>query len=366
LYFDERPKERLEDFYDRERELQLLLTALKEKKSLILVLGLRRSGKTSLLQTGLGLSGIPYVIVDARELVYLTRASYADLLTMLEEAFRKSAWKKSLIEYLKGIKGITIQGLEIRFEWAKEKRISLKELLSRLNEFAEKRGTNFVVAFDEAQLLSRVVLVNFPMLLAHAYDYLKNLTFVLTGSEVGLLYEFLDINNPEAPLFGRHRVEIKLERFEEEKARDFLQKGFEQAGVRASDEIINYAIEKLDGIVGWLTEFGARALKQGLSTRVVDQVMEEGSKLALQELEHFLNYRAMARKRYLLILRGLAGRPMGWAELKKFVEREQGGPIYSKNFSDLLNNLVKSGFVECQEGKYMVSDPVLRFALSRM
>lgn len=329
------------------------------------MLGLRRSGKTSLLQTSLRLSGILHVIVDAGELVYLTKASYADLLALLEEAFRKSAWKKSLIEYLKGIKGVTIQGLEIRFEWAKEKRVSLGELLDRLNEFAEKRGTNFVVAFDEAQLLSRVALVNFPMLLAHAYDYLKNLTFVLTGSEVGLLHEFLGTDNPEAPLFGRHRVEIKLERFGEEKARDFLQKGFEQARVRVSEEIISYAVEKLDGIVGWLTEFGARALKQEPSKGVVDQVMEEGSKLVLQELEHFLDYRAMARKRYLSMLRGLAGGPMGWAELKRFVEREQGGPIYNKNFSDMLNNLVKSGFVEYREGKYMISDPVLRFALSR-
>jgi AAA+ ATPase superfamily predicted ATPase len=52
LYFDERPKERPEDLYDREEELRQLLTALKERRSLILVLGPRRSGKTSLLQTG--------------------------------------------------------------------------------------------------------------------------------------------------------------------------------------------------------------------------------------------------------------------------------------------------------------------------
>jgi len=38
-----------------------------------------------------------------------------------------------------------------------------------------------VVAFDEAQLLARVALVNFSMVFAHVYDYSKNTILLLTG-----------------------------------------------------------------------------------------------------------------------------------------------------------------------------------------
>lgn len=203
------------------------------------------------------------------------------------------------------------------------------------------------------------------MLLAHAYDYLKNTIFVLTGSEVGLLYDFLGVEDPEAPLYGRHREEITLERFDDGRSRDFLLKGFEQAGIKARLDVIDHAVETLDGIVGWLTEFGARAIRRGPRKEIVDDVLREGSKLAMQELEHFFNVRAAARRRYMAILKGLTQGALSWSELKRSVEYKEKGPIYNKNFTELLNNLVKAGFVEQRERLYAISDPVLLHALKR-
>ena len=40
-------------------------------------------------------------------------------------------------------------------------------------------------------------------LFAHAYDSLPNQRIILTGSEVGLLHDFLGINDYESPLYGR-------------------------------------------------------------------------------------------------------------------------------------------------------------------
>ena len=63
---------------------------------------MRRSGKTSLLRTGLGLVTLPHVIVDTRELLQFVKASYADLLQILEKAFKPLLAGPGLIEYLKG------------------------------------------------------------------------------------------------------------------------------------------------------------------------------------------------------------------------------------------------------------------------
>lgn len=357
------PKSKPEDFYDREVELKDFIKQVKVGRKLILILGLRRSGKTSLLETGLGLTKFPYVVVDVREMARFPKASYSDFLRILERSIQKLMKRPALVDFLKRIRGVRIHGFEIAFERGKGK-LDVGELFEALDSWAGKSGKKVVVAFDEAQLLTRVVAWRPQMLLAHAYDYLKNTTFVLTGSEVGLLYDFLGVDDPEAPLYGRHRVEIKLERFSEEKSRDFLSVGFEQASVKAPKSVIDCAVKTLDGIVGWLTEFGAKAMRKGAKREVVDEVLRDGSKLAIQEIEHFLNVRAIARGRYMVILEKLAGGASSWSELKRFVEREKG-PIYSKNFTDLLNNLVKAGFVEQREGLYAISDPVLLHALRR-
>lgn len=142
-------------------------------------------------------------------------------------------------------------------------------------------------------------------------------------------------------------------------------KGFEQIGVKPSAGVVDHAVETLDGIIGWLTEFGARAIKRGPSRKVVDEVLGEGGKLAMQELEHFFNIRAVARRRYAAMLNKLAEGASSWSELKGFVEHEEKKPIYNKNFTELLNNLVNAGFVEQRERLYAISDPVLLHALKR-
>jgi len=61
-----------------------------------------------------------------------------------------------------------------------------------------------LIAFDEAQNQRGKLATNFISLLAHCYDYCSNVNFILTGSEVGLLYDLLGIYDVESPLYGRH------------------------------------------------------------------------------------------------------------------------------------------------------------------
>jgi AAA+ ATPase superfamily predicted ATPase len=48
MYFDEAPKSRLEDLYDFETQVEQLRAAIRRGNRMMIILGLRRTGKTSL------------------------------------------------------------------------------------------------------------------------------------------------------------------------------------------------------------------------------------------------------------------------------------------------------------------------------
>ncbi|MEM1686676.1 MAG: hypothetical protein QXN90_03005 [Zestosphaera sp.] len=51
---------------------------------------------------------------------------------------------------------------------------------------------------------------------------------------------------------------IRLERFNKEKSLEFLKRGFEEANMLVSDDVLQKIYERVDGIVGWLTYFGCQ------------------------------------------------------------------------------------------------------------
>ncbi|WP_234394319.1 hypothetical protein [Thermococcus piezophilus] len=60
--------------------------------------------------------------------------------------------------------------------------------MEALNEYGEEKR-RVVIAFDEAQYLRFGGATKYDGIIAYAVDNLKNLTFILTGSEVGLLFD---------------------------------------------------------------------------------------------------------------------------------------------------------------------------------
>ncbi|ASJ00208.1 AAA family ATPase [Thermococcus gorgonarius] len=361
MYFDERPKSRREDLYDREGELEGMLASIKHQKPLVVLKGLRRLGKTSLLRVALNEAKKPHVIVDLRG---VNPNSRRDLYLRFQAALNEHLSKNApLFARLKGkiklIDGVSLSGIGVSLSWKNPE--TLYSLISAL----ESEG--FVIAFDEVQEARGPAGKELASLIAHFYDYGET-TFILTGSEVGLLYDFLGVENPDAPLYGRAFHEIELSRFSREQSLDFLRRGFEQAGVDAPKELLEEAVDRLDGIVGWLVKFGVVSLREGLREEVIDKVLEEASKLALAELERFLEKRPLARRRYLTVLRAIASGKNTWSELKRELEGKEKREIEDATLARLLNALLKASFIEKRvEGRniaYSIADPVLEFALS--
>lgn len=363
-YFDERPKRSREDLYGREGELSSLLGGIDRGTPLILLLGLRRTGKTSLLLTALSELEHPSLYLDFRVLEEKVSASPEDLYRLLKEGMSGAMGKeRTLVDYLRGVKGVKIAGMEIDFGWRGEERVSLVSLLRTLEDWAARRGKRFVLALDEAQELRKLKGLRFLPVLAYAYDHLPHLTFILSGSQMGLLHRFLRLEDPSSPLYGRPCLEIRLDNFPKEKALEFLRKGFEQAGKEVPENLLRYAVERLDGIPGWLTYFGVEALRRGARPQTVETVMEKGGRLVREELEKFLRERGVARRRYVLILKRLAEGKGRWGEIKNYVESKEGRTLSDRILAHLLQNLLDGGLVLKREEEYFLPDPVLARAV---
>jgi len=353
MYFDPRPKTKKEDLFNRENELKQFEDAL-SYASIIVVTGLRRTGKTSFVDVALSKTNNPHVFLDMRDLPIVP--SRAEIIRKIEATFDKmdKKWLSKLSDALKHVKGVTFAGTSVTFDWG-EKGVDLTELFDKIDIWAKKLNEHFLLAIDEVQLIRGDKTI--PRLFARIADVNRNIIIIVTGSEIGLLYDFLGFDTPESPLYGRHYVEIKMRNFTAEEARAFLKTGFKQVNIPCSEEIIEYAIQKIDGAAGWLTLFGAKSRDINKCTKqTVDDVLDEGGKLARTEALKIVKF----SPRYGVILNYLANtEKANWTKIKTALEVHEKRSLPSSTFTELLNKLIKTSLIEKEDNEYHIADPLL-------
>jgi AAA+ ATPase superfamily predicted ATPase len=344
MYFTLEPKSDPEDFYDMEEELKSFIHALNSYK-FIIVKGLRRYGKTSLILTGLNLSRLDYLFIDCR-LLPLTALSFDDFLSLIEFEIGRKHKIKSL---LKSIEYVQLGDI-IKFRFRKP------EVLLRIFEDLE----NIVFVLDEAQEL-RKLRFRLDYFLAYALDHLR-IKIVVSGSQVGLLYNFLRVNDPEAPLYGRPYKVVDIKPLSREKSIDFLIKGFQREQIKIENDKILEAVENFDGIIGWLAYFGYNYVR---GEREIEAIIERAAKIAVSELNHFLETRGLGRLRYVAVLDTIAKlERASWSEIKTRLEA-RFSKIQDTILANILKNLVSAGILEKRNNEYSLSDPVMKIALKK-
>ena len=357
MYFDPRPKTRREDLFDREEELKLFSDASRYAP-LIVVTGLRRTGKTSFMNVALKESNCPSICLDLRGLPY--NPSRTEIVRRLEAAFNRidRKWFSSFLGALKHVKGVSIFGNAVSLDWGR-KGIDLANLFDKVDVWAREQDTQFLVAFDEIQLIRGEK--GIPRLFAHIIDVNQNITLIVTGSEIGILFEFLGFDDPESPLYGRHYTEIKMHNFEPDEAQGFLEAGFQQIGLSPSAEVLDYAIQKLDGVVGWLTLFGARCRDYNRCNKeIVNEVMREGGKLARAEALKLVKL----SHRYGIVLNFIAKvETASWTQIKATLEAHEHRSLPNPTVADILNKLIKTSLILKRNNKYAIADPLLAYGI---
>lgn len=334
MYFDPTPKERLEDFFNYREELRRLLEAVKRGEKIILVKGIRRVGKTSLMKVASNLlSGHVQVWVDGR--------LEGEKLKMLPSLILRE------IDPLERIKAelstINIYGVEVKVRMEKE--------IKRVDQKLEKAEKRAVVWVDEGEEIRRL-----GKILSYYYDWSSRITFVVSGSVVGLLEGMF---SADAPLYGRVREEITMNPLKREASLEFLRRGFAQEGKDVREGELLEAVEELDGLVGWLTFYGylRRFHTHEKALRIVK---EEGKKIVEAELKHFLRKTKASTKRILTILRILKEGKKRWDEIYESLILLSREKVSKSRVSEYLEKLIEHGFIVKEGAEYKLADPLLK------
>ena len=348
MLFDLRPKGRREEIFDREKEFKELEKSL-EMYPMTLILGIRRVGKSSILQAYLNEN--PGILIDCRELYaesgHLTK----------EDLIRNLQSKAGLLNKITSKFKISVN---LKFLTIEPRELSLREIFKELNKIGEKTG-RFIIAFDEAQYLrfygsrgGRELLALF----AYAYDNLPNLRLILTGSEIGLLHDFLKITSYGSPLYGRLGGEIIVESFNRKTSLEFLKFGFDEAEVEVNKEEIKKAVELLDGVPGWLVIFGVEYLKDRDFEKAIRRTFEVARGLVVGELKE-LKQRS---PRYVEILKGIALGYNRWSLIRDYL-KVRGDRIPDPRLYALIENLKKMSWIVEENEIYKIADPVVATVL---
>ncbi|WP_243674863.1 ATP-binding protein [Vulcanisaeta distributa] len=175
---------------------------------------------------------------------------------------------------------------------------------------------------------------------------------ILSGSEVRLLSDFMGINNPESPLYGRYFVEVDVRRFSRDESLDFLRLGFKQEGIEPPVDVLEDAVEFFDGIPGWLVQFG-RSYIDGIHD--ISAIKEQAISMALSEL-----MRLSQRER--VVLRAIAEGAKTWGQVRRFVEERLGVSIPKSSLTRVINKLESLSIIR----DYEFLDGIYREAAKRL
>ncbi|AAY80485.1 AAA family ATPase [Sulfolobus acidocaldarius] len=226
----------------------------------------------------------------------------------------------------------------------------LLELLLSINR-------DMVIGLDEVQELSPV---SKPLLDVLGNVFMSNpkVRFIFSGSYVGLVKALLSPKEG-SPLLGRPPVEVRLRPFDKITSINFLKQGMMELGVDFENNEAEEVVNKLDGIVGWLTLFGNNYAIRKLNYEYsLQSTIEEGKRIMLEELNHFLEGRN--RELYLAILSSLKVTKR-WKDIKFATSVKLKRSIDDKEFSSALESLIKYNFIDkIKEGEYQITDPILR------
>jgi AAA+ ATPase superfamily predicted ATPase len=350
MLFDPRPKCSREELFDREEELKKLHRAVEEGQPLILLTGIRRIGKTSVLCVFLNEAGLPYILLDGRSLP--PNYGVRDLYEQLAHSMSNPRFLERMRGLLERVRGVRIVGFEVELAWRGRDAVSLTALFDSLNR------ERLIVAVDEAQKLRGPRGRIFLEALAHAYDYNHNITFILTGSEVGLLYDYLGLDDPHSPMYGRYLVQLSLRRFTRDEALEFLERGFREAGFLPPRSYLEEIVEAVDGIPGWLTLAGNYVATRRKLVGM-EEVKRQAVSMAVRELEELGRTHG---PRILRVLRLLAEGYNTWTSLKRRLEEVEGRTVSKSSLSRILHTLEKLSIIE----NYKFLDPIYKEAAKQL
>lgn len=350
MLLDPKPKSKEADLFSRGEELKELLSSLRDNP-ITLITGIRRVGKSSLMRVAIAETEQDSIMIDVRRIYSDSSGSMgrADLSYAIQGELEKKLKKERIKALLSKVKGVSFMGNSVTFDWND---ITLSSLLEKLNDHPKP----FIIAFDEAQYFRYYGGKggkSIQNLIAWAFDNLQNIRFLLTGSEVGLIHDFIGTDDYESPLHGRYMYEIVLKPFSKDISIEFLKAAFAESDMQIPVEEITAAQNLLDGIVGHLVQYGLNRLRRS-HDEALSETFTTAKMLFISELKE-LEKRS---PRYRKVLEFIAsGATTFTAILRSF--QASGDSASKSRVADALRILERSSWINKEHGKYSIIDCVL-------
>lgn len=364
MLFDLRSKDSKEELYGRDDEIEEF-TSLLRSGNWVAVLGTRMIGKTSLIKVALSEIEKKSKGKKRYEGIYVSLYgvnSLSQLLVALTNALNsKHGLVRRIKGFLENIASFHLGPDGVTLETSSKPMNTLSDIFAALGKSSP--SSNYVIALDEVQELAPVS-GQLLKLLGNVFNTYRNIVFVFSGSSVGLIKILLE---PEStsPLYGRPPAKIILRPFMPEVSRNFLHAGFKECNVTLGADMIQEVVDKLDGIVGWHTLFGNNyALRKLKYPQAIKGTVDEGKRIVLGELDHFLEGRQ--KDTYMAILKtiksaGVTG--SSWSQIKSGAEVRLARSINNQTLANVIDAFRSAGILEQLQENYVIVDPLLKEAL---
>jgi len=366
ILFDTRPKTERKDFFDREKEIEELKDIIRHK-DFAAVLGIRRIGKTSLVRVTLNeLSNYVTLSINLGKLgskKYYPMDIFSRIfIESSVEVLRRNTFAGKVSKIIANRLGIDPSDI-LELNWVK---IGIKlrefntqdvnEIIRALDSISKDNGKSLAVFIDEIQNIKKVKGFDLGSFLHDIYEWCNNTIIIVSGSFVGVTEEILNQVEEEKPFFGRKFFRVKLDRFDEEKSKEFLKAGFTEEGVTINNNIIEEATKLFDGMPGWLALFGRSYSYAIKHSHKVDMktILKEAAKEVSKDFTRFLKS-SNSPIRYAEIILALSrlGDKGNLSELRDAINSLYKEEIEDSRLHELLNTLIDYGFViKISRGKY--------------
>ncbi|MGC8975674.1 MAG: AAA family ATPase, partial [Thermoprotei archaeon] len=330
----------------RDEELELALKCVRGG-AWVAILGLRMSGKTSLAKVIAS-----ELKKESFESLYVNLIGVGGLRACAERIL--SSLPRPFVEHLESLKiFLEFFNVKVGGEVKLSHTISSARILERV--FLElSRKKKLIVVLDEVQEINGGI-KQFLALLYRLRTTAKNLTFVFTGSAIGLMKTLL-YPAPTNPLYGRSPIKIELKAWEEETALEYLKQGLNECGVGYLTRELREVVFNLGTLPGWLSFYGLRRCVGLSHERSLREAEEEAIKIAENEIRNVLRNRGDWAKKALKMLAYGAR----WGEMLKETS------VSAKTLSDLLQTTKSLYLVVEENDVYKINDPVYRKAVLRI
>ncbi|AWR97981.1 AAA family ATPase [Acidianus sulfidivorans JP7] len=336
VIFTKKPKNNLEEIFDRESEINQIYSLLKNYEWLM-ILGQRMSGKTSI-----ALAVSNEFKKEKRKVIYVDLVGVkgaSDLVRRLYSSIPKTFLDK-IKDNLDAL-GIKIGSISISF---KTKPISAFEYIIKTI------CDDTILILDEAQDLKQGINHLIPVF-HELLNKCPKLSIIFTGSAIGLIKTIIE-QEGQKPLAGRKPIEILLKPWSRETAEEYLTMGLNECNVNYTRTEINEVIDTFGTLPGWINVYGINRCIKPHEAALKDS-LDEAIGIALSELKNIAEENAWRIKALKLLSIGAS-----WSEILRETN------VSTETLSNFLNKLERLYLINKEGRNYHLIDPVYRKAVN--